>query len=1371
MASCPVEVSEKDSATPTDVARSFTFPQLDGTTVAIEFCDRCRWLHRATWVQTELFLSFPPPAIASITLSPRNAEDTAGRFRVWITHQGENKLVWDRKTEGGFPELKVLSSPSSVMSSESILDKLISQCKSNDVDVKVDALTKLQAQFESGVEVIENAESFLNIFKNCLRSSNQHLTTAAISALPPLLPLIITPSQNAIVDSSTLRVVLTTLLPLVMERLGDRDRVQMKARESVAILGGYASKAGSSIIAAARSREGKGPETPSMIFERLLKDLGLASKVWKIREQSIQVLVSIRRTHPQFPLRPYLSLLVDCLEDTDAHVRDCSRTSVVELFTGPGSTDAARADLKKEMTKKGVRKTIMDGVLSKLLGASTIGSNPQSREGSENEDATTGKREYVPPSLMLQGKRPRVPSQGGTTQASFAPSRSTSYGAHARETSRPLSRPSSRAASRADTATPPPPAPIAPVTSTPSTETADVQTVFITSSRDLENEFLAMAKPFEGKETEHNWAAREQGVQRVRGMLKGDVHLRYPDVFMASLKDGFMQWSLKTLVSLRTTVAVNTCLLYSELAVNLGTGLDPYCDLLLTNLFKMASLTKKITAQQSQTTATTILTHTSSQPRTVIPLLWATLQEKTVQARTFAIGHIKTYMEVQGQRAKGAIESSGNLDLLDKSVRKALADPNPAVREAARKVFWDFDAIWPQNAAAILESLDATARKQLDKACPDPARQQSVLPTTPKTAKKGSIAAAIAASRAKAKAIATAPPTLRHQATSASQNLPGQRRSGSPSSPTSRMTSARPTSPLRLSSSPPSVRDHRRLVLVEVVLPIPMPDASRRQSNGSTTSPSRGTLGRAVQTALPASPPTSPPHTSPTPRATSIMSRNAPVPLPRPSTLFPQMSNDDESLLLAQSVPIPLDDESDDDMSSNLMSFSTPFQTFRPPVKKPLTPPESQSPKSVGSKPAVPSVASVSNALSSGSIANTSVTDQPVVEDALKARAEQAESAAERLLELVDTDVESTPHPLIPPSLLVGKQAEVEQPSQRLPTTPNKAANILKQAAMFQDSPANSGKTSLLDVLQDTKQESWWAKRRAGVLLRHGRVPAEDPAALIEGCITTLSTGTADSAIFYQIAAQHLLTPHGRCHLSTMMSGRRTKNFDRLLKAMVEALNPEKDGDLLEVGLIAICAIIENQLGHLEGKEAEIFTMLLRVRYSNQVNVLEATNAVRDIMASKLEPVYGLTTMHASLKEFNATEAPSEADGETKAATYAFGLIALGKFILRLPGEVAEEELPRMKTTLISALNDKSSLIIRESAAASIIAAQLVLRDETHLFALLDGLADDKKNLLTYLFDKHGARGMTASNGTSGIDKLEKEIRRLDTRTSTPTRR
>ncbi|RPD61904.1 hypothetical protein L226DRAFT_613260 [Lentinus tigrinus ALCF2SS1-7] len=77
--------------------------------ITIEFCDRCRWLHRATWTSTELFLTFPTPIIKAINIMPLNAEDTAGRFRVWLYRDGKDPvMVWDRKFEGGFPELKVL---------------------------------------------------------------------------------------------------------------------------------------------------------------------------------------------------------------------------------------------------------------------------------------------------------------------------------------------------------------------------------------------------------------------------------------------------------------------------------------------------------------------------------------------------------------------------------------------------------------------------------------------------------------------------------------------------------------------------------------------------------------------------------------------------------------------------------------------------------------------------------------------------------------------------------------------------------------------------------------------------------------------------------------------------------------------------------------------------------------------------------------------------------------------------------------------------------------------------------------------------------------------------------------------------------------
>lgn len=146
---------------------------------------------------------------------------------------------------------------------------------------------------------------------------------------------------------------------------------------------------------------------------------------------------------------------MDALEDTDAHVRDCTRQSVIELFTGPGVSDAARADLKKEMTKKNVRKTIVDGVLSKLLGGSASGSNPQSREGSENGDITMKPKEYIPPSLALAAKRPTATSSTGP------PSRTASVQSN-------NSRPPSRAAVLES-----------PTPQTPSADTVEVPPVYV----------------------------------------------------------------------------------------------------------------------------------------------------------------------------------------------------------------------------------------------------------------------------------------------------------------------------------------------------------------------------------------------------------------------------------------------------------------------------------------------------------------------------------------------------------------------------------------------------------------------------------------------------------------------------------------------------------------------------------------------------------------------------------------------------------------------------------------------------------------------------------------------------------------------------
>lgn len=163
-------------------------------------------------------------------------------------------------------------------------------------------------------------------------------------------------------------------------------------------------------------------------------------------------------------MRPYLSLLVDCLEDTDPHVRDCARHSIVELFLGPAVTDAARADLKKEMAKKGVRKTIVDGVLMKLMSGAPAPSQSQSHEGSENGEASAPK-EYIPPSLMLQGRRPRVGSQSAGSQTE----------GHVRTGSQDSTKEIPRPTSRAAVTTPPPAASL-------NSEDSEVQLVFVRAS-------------------------------------------------------------------------------------------------------------------------------------------------------------------------------------------------------------------------------------------------------------------------------------------------------------------------------------------------------------------------------------------------------------------------------------------------------------------------------------------------------------------------------------------------------------------------------------------------------------------------------------------------------------------------------------------------------------------------------------------------------------------------------------------------------------------------------------------------------------------------------------------------------------------------
>ena len=68
--------------------------------VKIEYCTGCRWLLRAAWSAQELLTTFEKD-LGSVALSP---SDTSGIFRVTVG----DAVIWDRKHEGRFPEMKEL---------------------------------------------------------------------------------------------------------------------------------------------------------------------------------------------------------------------------------------------------------------------------------------------------------------------------------------------------------------------------------------------------------------------------------------------------------------------------------------------------------------------------------------------------------------------------------------------------------------------------------------------------------------------------------------------------------------------------------------------------------------------------------------------------------------------------------------------------------------------------------------------------------------------------------------------------------------------------------------------------------------------------------------------------------------------------------------------------------------------------------------------------------------------------------------------------------------------------------------------------------------------------------------------------------------
>ncbi|EPS36579.1 hypothetical protein H072_9833 [Dactylellina haptotyla CBS 200.50] len=295
----------------------------------------------------------------------------------------------------------------------------------------------------------------------------------------------------------------------------------------------------------------------------------------------------------------------------------------------------------------------------------------------------------------------------------------------------------------------------------------ELKASYVNTGRELENELNNMLTDLSGKETEHNWAARERHVTRIRELLRGNAPEDHPVVFATSIKtltDGIMN----TVKSLRTTLSTKGCQCVKDLFLVLGRGMDPTVDFILPSMIKLCGGTKKITAEAGNVGCAIIFTKMTYHHLRTPNYIVGACNDKNIQPRLYASGWLRALFEAHAHE-KSVLEHGDGLKTLESGLKKILIDSNPGVREGARAAFWTLHGIWPDRANVIMDAQDANTRKLLEKDNPNKSgapslASSSARPGAARAATTGtvrmSIKDQIAARRKEAAAAAQPPPKL-----------------------------------------------------------------------------------------------------------------------------------------------------------------------------------------------------------------------------------------------------------------------------------------------------------------------------------------------------------------------------------------------------------------------------------------------------------------------------------------------------------------------------------------------------------------------------------------------------------------------------------
>ncbi|XP_065166997.1 CLIP-associating protein isoform X3 [Atheta coriaria] len=445
---------------------------------------------------------------------------------------------------------------------------------------------------------------------------------------------------------------LQTVLPCVIDRLGDaKDTVREKAQL---------------LILKLLEREVLSPQS---LLEKLTP--GFTHKNAKIREEVLRCLVNTLNEHgaASVTLSKFIPHIVKLLADPASSVRDTAFATLVDLYKHVG--EKLRVDLQK-------RNLVPAQKLATLLTRFD-----EVRDAGELLRTATTSLDYCTDEVdRMSMPKPNIPVK------------KAGLGSAIKKTPSVMRTGSSAYTSAAGAG--------AVDEEVFLKQFEDVATIQLFTPRELNDHMKSVQEII--SDSSKDWNKRVDALKKIRSLIIAGATAF--DDFHVNLRN-LERPLVETIKDLRSQVVREGCITIAFLAQSLGSKFDHAAEILIVPLINLIQNSAKIMATSGHTCVRFIIQYTQS-PR-LIPIITSNLQNsKSKDIRRSCCEFLEVILSYWP-----AYPLEKHIALLQEAVKRGIGDADSEARVISRKAFRGFRDHFPEQAEALLQSLDPSHRKAL----------------------------------------------------------------------------------------------------------------------------------------------------------------------------------------------------------------------------------------------------------------------------------------------------------------------------------------------------------------------------------------------------------------------------------------------------------------------------------------------------------------------------------------------------------------------------------------------------------------------------------------------------------------------------------